>query len=225
LANRADPQRLAGELLVAVTIIVVFLARRLSRWVVQELPALSKFVLSVAIGEKAVIADPLEPFGQNVKQEAADELLGRELHGFVLVVVAVVPPAEPNVAVLEVEQAVVGDGDAMRVLRNIAENLFRPGKRCFGVHYPFGFAEGSEVTQEGPFHLERLEGGEELELSGIEGLFAIGQEQATEQARQDANRQKEIRPAGNPTRPVERKATAGDNEVQVRMMAPTPTIP
>ena len=183
LANRADPQGLAGEFLVAVTIILVFLARRLIRRVVQELPAASKFVLSVAIGEKAVIADPLEPFGQNVKQEAADELLGRELHGFVLVVVAVIPPAEPNFAVLEVKQAVVGEGDAMRILRNVPENLLRPGKRSFGVHHPFDLSKGSEVTQEGPFHLERLEGGEELKLSGIEGLFTIGQEQATEQTR------------------------------------------
>jgi hypothetical protein len=33
-------------------------------------------------------------------------------------VFAVVPPAEASFAVLEVEQAIVGDGDAMRVLRN-----------------------------------------------------------------------------------------------------------
>ena len=118
-----------------------------------------------------------------MKQEAADELVGREFHGFVPVVVAIVPPAEPNFAVLEVKQAVVGDGDAVRILRNVLENLFRPGKRSFAVHHPFDLSKGSDVAQEGPFHLERLEGGEELKFSGIEGLFAIGQEQATKQTR------------------------------------------
>ena len=90
-------------------------------------------------------------------------------------------PAELNFAVIEAKQALVGDGDAVRVLRDVPENLFRPGKWSFGVHHPFDLSKGSEVTQEGPFHLERLEGGEELKFSGIEGLFAIGQEQATEQ--------------------------------------------
>jgi hypothetical protein len=181
LAKRAGSQGFAGEFLVAVTIILLFLARRLGRRAMQELSAPSKFLLSVAIGEKAIIADPLEPFGQNVKQEAADELLGREFHGFVAVVVAVIPPLEPNFVVVEVKQAVVGDGDAMRILRNVAENLFRPGKWSLGVHHPFDLSKGSEITQEGPFHLERLERGEELKFSGIEGLFAIGQEQTTEQ--------------------------------------------
>jgi hypothetical protein len=44
---------------------------------------------------------------QNVQQEAADELLGRERHRLVSIAVTIVLPAESNVSVLDVEQAVV----------------------------------------------------------------------------------------------------------------------
>jgi len=48
-----------------------------------------------------------------MQQEAADKFVGRERHDFLLVVVGVVLPAEADVAVFHVEQAVVGDGNPM----------------------------------------------------------------------------------------------------------------
>ena len=67
VTNRACLQRLAGELLVAVAIILFDVAMRLRGRHVEEFAAARKLLLSVAIGEEAVIANPLEPFGQNVE--------------------------------------------------------------------------------------------------------------------------------------------------------------
>ena len=70
-----------------------------------------------------------------------------EFHGLVPVVVAVALPAELNFAVIEAKQAVVGDGDAVRVLRDVPENLFRPGKQSFGIHRPFDLSKRSWVQE------------------------------------------------------------------------------
>jgi hypothetical protein len=67
VTNRTCLQRLAGELLVAVAIILFDVAMRLRRRHVQELATARKLLLSVAIGEEAVIANPLEAFGENVE--------------------------------------------------------------------------------------------------------------------------------------------------------------
>jgi len=53
-------------------------------------------------------------------------------HHLGLAVVAVVLPSEADLAVVEPDQAAVGDGDAMGVATEIAEHLFGPGKRRLG---------------------------------------------------------------------------------------------
>ena len=115
----------------------------LGRWALQQLAAQGEFLLAVTIGEEAVIANTLKSFWEDMEQEAADELIGREFHGFVLVVVAVVLPAKLDFAIVETEKAVVGDCDAVRVFCNVPENRLRSVKRGFGVDDPFGFAKGT----------------------------------------------------------------------------------
>jgi hypothetical protein len=65
--------------------------------------------------------------------------------------------------------------------------------------------------------VEVLQSGEERQLAGQEGLLQIGQEQATEQPRQDADRKEEAWPAGNPSRAVRGDAAARDYEVKMRV--------
>ncbi len=67
--------------------------------------------------------------------------------------------------------------------------------------------------------------GEEVQLSSAEGLFQVVQEHAPEHPRQHPDRQKETRPAGNPTFAVRRDATARDEKMNMRVVTPTPTIP
>src|SRR6266404_8128241 len=128
-------------------------------------------------------------------------------------------------AVVDVEKAVIGEGDAMGVSRDIGQDLFGAGEGRFGVDPPFCLSGGSEVALKGAAVAERLQGAVEGQLFGIEGLLQRGQEQPAKEASEDGDGQKEGRPAGDPTAAVARETATGDDAMQVGMMAPTPTIP
>ena len=191
----------------------------------QQLTAEREFGGAVAVGQEAVIADALKAFGQNVQQEAANELVGGERHGLLPVAVAIVFPAKADLALVDVDKAIVRDSDAVSVSRDIGQDLFRIGEGRFGIDAPFCFAGRSEVALEDAAVAQRLQGPVEGQLFGGEGLLKRGQEQPAKETRKHAHGQKEIGPAGDPTVAVRRKTAAGDDAVQVWVMAPTRTIP
>src|SRR6516165_6779719 len=114
---------------------------------------------------------------QHVEQETPHELADVEAHDFALVSTAlpIVLPAETDVGLVEIEQAAVGDRDAMRIAREIGQDL-----------------------------LGTAEIGEELQLAGGVHGFKTLQEQAPEQAGEYADRKKEAGLAGNPTLAIRR---------------------
>jgi hypothetical protein len=59
--------------------------------------------LSEAIQEQPVVADAHEAFGQDVEEEAAQELCGIESHGALRVAVGRVSPAEGDMFAVEAE--------------------------------------------------------------------------------------------------------------------------
>ena len=67
LTNRACLKRLAGELLVALAIILFDVAMLFGRRHVEELATASELLFSVAISEEAVMVNALEPFRENVE--------------------------------------------------------------------------------------------------------------------------------------------------------------
>ena len=67
--------------------------------------------------------------------------------------------------------------------------------------------------------------GEELQAVGVVRGGQLFQEQATEEAREHPDGEKEAGPAGNPALAVWREAAARYDDMGVRMVAPTPTIP
>ena len=88
------------------------------------------------VGEEAEVADAYETAWQQVEQEAAQELFDRQSHQPLLVAVSGVSPAEGDVAVGKSDQSAVGNGDAMGVGAEIAQHMFRPAERPFGVDDP-----------------------------------------------------------------------------------------
>jgi hypothetical protein len=90
------------------------------------------------------VADAHEAAGEDVEQEAAQELLGGECHHLALVAIGGVSPAEADDAVSEVDDAVVREGDAVGVAAEVLEDLFRPGEGLLGVDDPGLVAEGRE---------------------------------------------------------------------------------
>ena len=127
----------------------------------------------------------------------------------------VVAPAEADLTVLDGEEAVVGDGDAVGVAPEVVENLLGPGEGALGVDDPLGLAERLEVAGEGVGVIERGEGVAELEPAGAEGLLEPFEEEAAEQAGEDANGEEEAGAAGDPEVTLGSDAAAGDDAVQV----------
>src|SRR5271167_2775162 len=103
----------------------------------------------------------------------------------------------------------------MGVPCDVLEDLLRSAERWLGVDLPIYFPGGSDVAQEGLSRPKRLQGGKELQLSGIEGLLEIIEEQSTEQKPQHRNGQEELRRAGNPPRAVRRNAPTWNHTMQM----------
>src|SRR5215471_6208825 len=105
MAHRAFPQRVAGKLLVSVTIVRVWL--RLGRAFVgrshtQEMSTMPQLLFAASIAQEPIVADAMESRGEDVEEESPDELLGRERHDFRLIVVAIVAPVKCDLPVFDI---------------------------------------------------------------------------------------------------------------------------
>ena len=119
-----------------------------------------------AIGQEPERADADKAAGQDVEQEAAQELLRTERHHSLLITVGIILPTESNLVMLESHEAVVGDGHAMGVAGEIAEHMMGTAEGRFGVDDPVLTEQGA---QEGA---ERFLVGQWLKSSG-EGELAL----------------------------------------------------
>jgi hypothetical protein len=137
-----------------------------------------KAVEELAIGgsPEAVIADLVEALGQDVLQEAADELVGRQCHGPALVVPGV-GIAEGDLSVVAGEDAVVGDGDSVDVSSEIPQYAVDAADAGLAVDDPRAFPDrggegcvrqglGDVMKEEAPEELGEGPDGDEIVPSG-----------------------------------------------------------
>ena len=176
------------------------------RWHIESPSTEFELVGAMAVGEQAAVTDAMEAGWEDVEQEAAHELADVETHDLapMTAVLAIVFPAETDIGRVEIEQTAVGDRDAMRIAREIGQDLLRTGEGLFGIDDPFGRSQRREVRSELVRILESTEIGEELQLAGSVHCFKTLQEQATEQAGEHADRKKEAVPTGDPALAVRR---------------------
>ena len=85
----------------------------------QQLAALIEALVPLAIGQEAVVADADETLGQGVHQEAAHELRRLQRHDFVVLTAGVIFVAKAHSSVIQTDQPLIGDGDAVRIARSI----------------------------------------------------------------------------------------------------------
>ncbi len=106
----------------------------------EQLAGAGDVVGARAAGEQAVVADAVEACGQDVDQEAADELVGGERHDLLAIAAigAIVLPPEGDAGVVAGDQPAVGDGDAVGVARQIGQHGLGSAERALGVDDPFG---------------------------------------------------------------------------------------
>ena len=106
-------------------------------WVVQqESLAEGQEGRAPAIGQETERADADKTAGQDVEQEAAQELLRIERHHSLFIALGIILPAESNLIVLESYKAVVGDGHAMGVAGEIAEHMMGTTEGWLGIDDP-----------------------------------------------------------------------------------------
>ena len=139
---------------------------------------------ALAVGEQAVVADAMEALGQDVDQEAADELVGGQRHRLVSArpVDAVVLVSEGDAALVGLDEAVIRDGDAVGVARQIGEYGLGPAERLLGVDHPLGLAQRLEIGIERSALGESPMIGEEPETAGGVRCAQHLEEEAAEQA-------------------------------------------
>jgi hypothetical protein len=93
--------------------------------------------------ESPMVTDPNKAVGEDMEQEAAQELGYRDRQGALLIAMRGVPPAEGDLVLVERDQPMVGDGDPVGVTAEILQNMVGTSKGWFAVDHPV-------VTEERP---------------------------------------------------------------------------
>ena len=111
----------------------------------------------------------------------------------------------------------------MGVAAKVGQHLLGAGEGTFGIDDPVDALELGEGTVEDRLIGERGKRSEERQAA--ERGLELVQEQSSEKLGKHLHREEEAWPAGDPARAIAGQAAAGDQTMNVRMVAPTPTIP
>jgi len=163
-----------------------------------------------AVSEEPVVANADKPARQDVQQEAPSKLGQRELlMPDTAPAVVLEPKAHP--LVVERDEPMVGDGDAVGVAGQVGEDGVGPVEGRFGEDDP-GLLEtaGNEVLEGRVGHLAK----QALTMGIAEPVEVAGPEETAE----DADGKKEPPGTGHPGAPVGSEAPSRHDAVQVGMM-------
>jgi hypothetical protein len=124
-----------------------------------------------AIGQEAEVADAHETLGEQMQQEAAQELIDRERQQFLFVVVGGIAPTKCDRPVRKPDQAMVGDSYAMGVTAQITEYMLGTSERRFRVDHPV-LSEQCSQPRSKDFRLsEELQVSMKVELAVMKGAL------------------------------------------------------
>jgi hypothetical protein len=107
-----------------------------------------------------------------MEQEATDELVGGKPHGLVPTPSfgSIILPLEGNTALIQPDEAAIGDSDPMGIAGQIGQHGGRSGERAFGVDDPLAVAQGREPIGEALCLNEWVMVTEELQFTGVIGV-------------------------------------------------------
>ena len=197
----------------------------LGRSVAEKVSASSHRLSTRAIREQAEVANAHEATRHDVEQKASEEFVGVERQDLDTAMVGVVLPAESDAAVAVIDEAIVGQRDAVRVATEILEDLLGAGKGPLGIDDPI---DGPELAEE---TAERVRTGEwrgatrKRQRVAIECALERGEILRAKDGRERPDRKQERGSPGDPLRTVPGQRPAGDETVQMEMLPPAPTIP
>lgn len=164
----------------------------------QEGPAEGQLVAAAAIGQESELTEALEATWEHMQQEATDELSSRKSHGALLIFAGVVFPTKGKVAVLECEQAMVGDGHAVGVAAQISQDLLWSTKGRLGVDDPLFGSQRSQERIEVARVREVRQGAMKGEFAKVESVVQCLEKETAEQPGEHVNGKKEALATTNP---------------------------
>ena len=148
-----------------------------------------------------------------MQQESPNKLYSFHSHLLELSGGGVVFEGEGDLAIVNSQDAMVGNGDAMSIAAQITEDRFGGGEGRFGVDDPVlliewveELAPNTELTQFGSAACQ-------LELAGIVSLAEGGQELAAKQTTKDFGRQQESLSGCDPGLAIWGESATGDYAV------------
>jgi hypothetical protein len=153
-----------------------------------------------------------------VQQESPQEFVGSEGHLPLLVPVSVVFPTERHLAILEGNQAMVGDGDAMGVTGQVVQNIFGPAEGRLGVNDPVVTKQGAEQRTELLWILEDFLVPVKSEFALLEGSPEASHKLTPKHAAEDLDGQEEGIARLNPASVILRQTPGGDHTVDMGMV-------
>ena len=150
----------------------------------KQLPQSRQVFGARRIGEQTVMANAMESQGQDMDEEAADELMCRQGHELVagLSLGPVVLPFKGDAIVITGDKAAIGDGDTVGVSTEIGEHGLGSGEGAFGIDHPFDLTQGSEIIGEYFCIGKMVVMAKELQVSCIMCCGQLLQKQSTEQS-------------------------------------------
>ena len=126
-----------------------------------------------------------------MKEKPAEELIDRETHDALAVVVCGIAPPEGNIAMSKSDQSVVGDGDAVSVVSEIAQHVFWSAEGRLGIDHPVLSEQRPEPGGEGSRISERSEWPVELNRAIVESCLERSDELAAEDVAEHLDGQEE----------------------------------
>ena len=78
----------------------------------------------------------LEAVGHDMQQKTPDKLLGLQRHGLHLIALAPMAIREAHTAIANLQEAMIGNRDAVDIASQVLKHLGWPGARLLGVHHP-----------------------------------------------------------------------------------------
>ena len=122
----------------------------------QQLLAERQQSSAPAIGQEAEEADAYEAMWKHMEKKTAQKLLGCDSHQLLFAAVSIIFPAERYLTIGEVDEPMIGDGDAMGVAGQVMKDVLRAAERRLGVHDPVLAEKRTKKRPKGPFVLKRL---------------------------------------------------------------------
>jgi len=163
------------------------------------------------------VTDTNETLGEQMQEEAAQELIQGYGHQFLLVVIRRVSPTKGDLVVGQRDQAMVGDGHAMGVTAEILEHMFGAAKGWFGVNDPVFSEQWPEPGSKDLGLREQSQITGKVQLAMLKGRLESGDELAAKHTSEYLDGEEEVRTGSDPAGVIERESTGGNNAVDMRM--------